>query len=246
MGGVIWSMRMVVVVMLAVLSFRCTDKAVPASELVTQPCDDTPVLRRGFATYYTWANGGGNCLFDPTPNDLMVAAINHVDYAGSATCGSCVTITGPRGQVTVRIVDQCGECSQGDLDLSPAAFSQIADIAQGRVPITWKFVPCGVEGSIIYHFKDGSNQWWTALQIRNHRYPIASVEYKTAQGVFKAVSRVDYNYFVEPTGMGPGPYTFRVTDIYGHTIVDSGIPHIESGNVPGTSQFPPCTTRRDF
>jgi len=44
---------------------------------------------------------------------------------------------------------------------------------------------------------------------------------------------------VEASGMGPGPYTFRVTDVFGHTIIESGIPHIENGSVSGTSQFPP-------
>jgi hypothetical protein len=32
-------------------------------------------VRTGFATYYVEANGGGNCSFDPTPDDLMVAAM---------------------------------------------------------------------------------------------------------------------------------------------------------------------------
>lgn len=200
-------------------------------------------LRSGYATYYTWANGGGNCMFDPTPNDLMVAAMNPVDYAGSAACGSCVFITGPRGSVVVRVVDQCGDCPAGSIDLSPQAFERIADLAQGRVPISWRYVPCTIEGNIIYHFKEGSNQWWTAVQIRNHRYPIARFEYRTANGTFRPVTRTEYNYFVEPNGMGPGPYTFRVTDVYGRTLTDGNIPHVENGDVPGSGQFPPCPSR---
>lgn len=233
----------VAVLLVSIASIDCADKTVTSKEPevpIQQQCSDAPVVHNGYATYYTWADGSGNCMFDPTPNDLMVGAMNHVDYSGSAVCGSCVTVTGPNGEVTVRIVDQCGDCPQGNLDLSPQAFSRIADIAQGRVPITWKFVPAPVQGNIIYHFKDGSNQWWTAVQIRNHRYPVAKLEYLTAQGTYKSVSRLDYNYFVEPSGMGTGPFTFRVTDIYGHVIVDSGIPHVEGANVPGASQFPAC------
>lgn len=202
-------------------------------------------MRQGYATYYTEASGGGNCLFDPTPNDLMVAAMNPVDYAGSDICGATVLIRGPRGSVTVRIVDQCGGCPEGSIDLSPAAFSQIADLALGIVPIKWKLIPATVQGNIIYHFKDGSNQWWTAVQIRNHRYPIARFEYFSG-GIWKTVRRQSYNYFVEPTGMGPGPYTFRVTDLYGHVLVDNGIPHTENGNVTGLGQFPLCTIMKDF
>jgi expansin (peptidoglycan-binding protein) len=197
--------------------------------------------RTGFATYYTWANGGGNCLFDPTPNDLMVGAMNQIDYAGSGICGATALVRGPRGTITIRVVDQCPECPQGDIDLSPLAFSQIADLSQGRVPIKWKLIPAAVQGNIIYHFKDGSNQWWTAVQVRNHRYPITRFEYMSSPGVWKTVRRQTYNYFVEPLGMGPGPYMFRVTDMYGQTLVDTGIPHTENGNVAGAGQFPLCT-----
>src|SRR5688572_22311008 len=33
-------------------------------------------IHTGEATYYTEADGGGNCSFDPTPQDLMVGAMN--------------------------------------------------------------------------------------------------------------------------------------------------------------------------
>jgi expansin (peptidoglycan-binding protein) len=198
------------------------------------------VIHTGEATFYTFANGAGNCMFDSTPNDLMVGAINAIDYAGSALCGACAIVTGPRGTITIRIVDRCPGCPGGNLDLSPQAFAQLADTSLGRVPIHWQLTKCNVTGPIIYHFKDGSNQWWTAVQIRNHRYPVLHIEYLTPQHTYKPVSRVDYNYFVEPTGMGPGPFTFRVTDMYGHVLVDTAIVHIENGNVAGRAQFPLC------
>jgi expansin (peptidoglycan-binding protein) len=94
-------------------------------------------------------------------------------------------------------------------------------------------------GPIVYHFKDGSNQWWTAVQIRNHSNPIAILEALDSNGVFQKIPRESYNYFVAANGLGPGPYTFRVTGVFGQTITDSGIPHIENGDVPGSAQFPP-------
>jgi expansin (peptidoglycan-binding protein) len=241
-------MNLIAAVVLLLAGFRCSHDAIPedtdmidAKGLVCS----TPT-HAGYATYYTWANGGGNCMFDPTPNDLLVGAMNPVDYAGSAICGGTVLVRGPRGTVAVRIVDQCGDCPEGSIDLSPLAFSRIADLSQGIVPITWRLIPSSVQGNIIYHFKDGSNQWWTAVQVRNHRYPIARFEYRTAQGVWKTVGRQSYNYFVEPAGMGPGPYSFRVTDIFGSVLVDNGIPHVENGNVTGSGQFPLCTMAREF
>jgi expansin (peptidoglycan-binding protein) len=193
----------------------------------------------GQATFYTSADGSGNCGFDKTPQDLMVGAMNAADYAGAAACGACARLDGPDGSVTVRIVDQCPDCAQGNIDLSPEAFDRIANRSAGRVPITWEYVPCDVSGPIVYRFKEGSNQWWTAVQIRNSRYRIAKFEYRK-NGAYVEVHREDYNYFVEPNGMGPGPYTFRVTDVYGDALVDDGIVPKEATEVSGKAQFPDC------
>ncbi|MBK7582680.1 MAG: hypothetical protein IPI67_21095 [Myxococcales bacterium] len=37
-----------------------------------------------------------------------------------------------------------------------------------------------------------------------------------------------------------GPYTFRVTDVYGQVLTDSGIVHAEATEVEGAAQFPAC------
>jgi len=201
------------------------------------PSGDGPV-RAGEATYYTGADGSGNCMFDPTPSDLMVAAMNHTDYNNAALCGAFVDITGPQGSVRVRIVDRCPECAAGDIDLSPEAFARIADLVRGRVPITWRIVSPDLSGPIRYRFKEGSSQWWTAVQIRNHRNPIAKLEYRNAAGQFIAVPRTEYNYFVATAGMGPGPYHFRVTDMYGNVLTDSSIPLQVGVELAGSGQFP--------
>lgn len=211
--------------------------APPATgDSVGASCKDA-TAHTGEGTYYA-ADGSGNCSFDPT-GDLLVGAMNHADYADSAACGACVHITGPSGEVTVRIVDQCPECKPGDIDLSPEAFSKFADLPLGRVKIDWKYVPCEVEGPIVYHFKEGSNQWWTAVQVRNARAAIAKFEFKR-DGQYVAVSRTDYNYFLDEAGMGPGPYTFRVTDVDGNVVEDTGIPFKEAGDAPGGAQLAVC------
>ncbi|MRG91728.1 hypothetical protein GF068_07290 [Polyangium spumosum] len=166
--------------------------------------------------------------------------MNAQDWATSGVCGACAQVKGPDGEVTVRIVDLCPECVHGDIDLSPDAFARLAPLEKGRIPISWQFVPCDVDGSIVYHFKEGSNQWWTAVQIRNHRNAIAKFEWRSDDGAWHEVPRVDYNYFVEEQGMGPGPYTVRVTDVYGSVLEDSGVPFVEAGDSPGKGQFPAC------
>ena len=197
-------------------------------------------VHAGLATYYA-ADGSGNCSFDAGPPDFpMVAAMNIVDYAASAACGACVQIDGPDGQITVRIVDSCPGCMKGHIDLAEDAFPMLADKQLGIVDITWRYVSCAVDGPIVYHFKEGSNQWWTAVQLRNHRNAIAKLEFKDESDQWQSVSRLDYNYFVADQGMGPGPYSFRVTDVSGNVLEDSGIPFVEAGDAPGQGQFPPC------
>jgi expansin (peptidoglycan-binding protein) len=204
-------------------------------------CSDPPAAETGDGTYYTTADGSGNCGFPATPNDLNVAAMNAADYNNATWCGACLDVTGPNGHVVVRVVDQCPGCAHGDLDLSPQAFQQLAPLSAGRVAISWHEVPCNVTGPIEYEFKDGSNPYWTAIQIRNARYPIATVESKGAGGAWSAIPRVDYNYFVDASGLGNGPYALRVTDQRGHVIEDDSVPFTGAATeTPSASQFDLC------
>jgi expansin (peptidoglycan-binding protein) len=206
---------------------------------VGMACGD-PETHAGEGTYYDFADGSGNCSFPATPNDLMVAAMNHTDYAGSAACGACVRIDGPDGSVDVRIVDRCPECPAGDIDLSPDAFAQIAELSAGRVAISWQYIECPITSPVVFQFKEGSNQWWTAVQLRNHRHAIAELAYRNEGGDFVDVERLDYNYFVAAEGMGPGPYAFRVRDVMGEELIEEGIAFAEATEVSGVGQFPAC------
>ena len=210
-----------------------------AGTIVGGSCSAVPANESGDGTYYA-ADGTGNCSFDASPNDLLVAAMNHPDYGDAVWCGACVNVTGPKGSVTVRIVDQCPECLKGSLDLSPQAFDMIADHAAGRVPITWHEVACGVSGPIGYYFKAGDMQYYQAIQIRNARYPVAKLEVMQG-GAYIELVRADYNFFISPSGgLGNGPYAFRVTDQRGHALEDTGIALGSDLTRDGASQFDAC------
>lgn len=203
-------------------------------------CTTEEPSHAGEGTYYTWADGTGACGFDAVQGEPLVAAMNHSDYTGSSVCGACVHVVGPKGEVDVKIVDECPGCARGDLDFSPEAFERIARVADGRVPITWRYVACPVSGPVRYHFKEGSSRWWTALQIRNHRQRIRSVSWRGSDGTFTPIEREDYNFFVVRNGMGSGPYDLRVEDVYGHALVDEGVPLRANNDVAGRAQFPAC------
>ncbi|MDD6346142.1 MAG: hypothetical protein PUA51_08015, partial [Oscillospiraceae bacterium] len=71
----------------------------------------------------------------------------------------------------------------------------------------------------------------------NHRYPITKLEYLNSDGEFVELPRRQYNYF-ESMDMGAGPFTFRITDIYGQVITDENIPLVPDEIIEGKSQFP--------
>lgn len=194
-------------------------------------------IRQGQATYYT-ATGLGNCSI-PVPSDLLFGAMNNPDYATADYCGAFVKITGPLGSVTVQITDRCPECQTGHIDLSPQAFDRIANRVTGIVPISWQLISNpATTGKVSYHFKDGSSQWWTAVQPRNHRNAIAKFEYRMGQAAYKVAPRFIFNYFIAEAGMGTGPYSFRTTDVYGNIIVDENIVLGDNVIRTGTQQFP--------
>lgn len=204
-----------------------------ASSSGVRPLGD---FRDGIATYYD-ATGAGNCSFPASPGDLLVAAMNTPEWNNSAVCGSCAEVMGPNGSVTVRIVDRCPECAAGHLDLSQQAFARIAPIASGRVNTRWRFVSCDVRGAISLHWKDGTNPYWAAIQVRDHRLAVSAVAIRASSGgMFRVLGRESYNYFIG-TNLGPGPFDVRITAQDGQEITESNVPLGDNRVVMGTQQF---------
>jgi expansin (peptidoglycan-binding protein) len=86
-----------------------------------------------------------------------------------------------------------------------------------------------------------SHPWWTAIQMRNHRYPILRFEFQNETGAFTELPRTTYNYFLKSNGLGAGPFIFRVTDIFGHQLTDTVAPSdLDSIEVEGKTQFSIC------
>jgi expansin (peptidoglycan-binding protein) len=204
-------------------------------------CAAGQIAATGVATYYD-ATGAGSCSFDPLPagaGDRLVAALNGPDWSRAAWCGACLAVVGPRGEVVVRVVDQCPGCKHGDLDLSRDAFAAIAPLSAGRTKIAWHAVACPVTGPVIYQLKAGTNPQWAAIQLRNHRHAIAGLDVRDAAGGYRALTRTVDNYFVA-TGLGAGPLALRVRDVHGHTVEDPAIALGAGVARPGAAQLPSC------
>ena len=203
-------------------------------------------VKRGKATFYD-ATGEGNCSFDASPKDLMVVAPNKQrHYAGSALCGACLRVTGAKGAVVVRVVDSCpvdtpdNDCGDtgADLDLSAQAFAKIDDPDKGIVDVTFEVVACEVAEPMSYKFKDGSSEFYTAIQVRNHRLPIAKVEFER-DGAFVDMPREDDNFFVAQKGVGkvPAGLKLRITASTGQVVTET-LPRVEDNKVvAGSAQL---------
>ncbi|MEU5914330.1 expansin EXLX1 family cellulose-binding protein [Micromonospora sp. NPDC047527] len=173
-------------------------------------------VHKAKASFYDAGRSGGNCSFPGPPADRLYVALGSSAYSGAAACGSYLDVTGPKGTVRVMVMDQCGGCGSGKIDLSDEAFAKIADRAQGIAQVTYQaVVNPPLDGGLTFRMKDGASQWWFAVQVGNHGNPLRSVEAKGPSGGFRKAARQTDNYWTVEGGLGPGPYSIRVTDVYG-------------------------------
>lgn len=199
-------------------------------------------VHTGEGTFYGGGYEGGCAMLDPiSKDDYWIVAMNLEDYNNAQLAGAYIEVTGELGTINMLVTDLLPEGKKGDLDLYVDAFPLIAPAEKGRVPVSWKIIPLdsAENAPVCYKFKEGTTEYWCGVQVRNHRYPITKLEYLNADGEFVEIPRRQYNYF-ESMDMGAGPFTFRITDIYGQVIIDENIPLQTDDTVivQGSVQFP--------
>ncbi|CAO3582182.1 unnamed protein product [Absidia cylindrospora] len=105
-----------------------------------------PLEKRQYSGDGTWYDVSLGSCGTTNDNNEMVAALNAPQMKNGPNpnnnniCNRRIRVTGPKGSVTVKIVDTCPSCKYGSVDLSPSSFKNIADLSAGRVPITWNWV----------------------------------------------------------------------------------------------------------
>jgi expansin (peptidoglycan-binding protein) len=175
------------------------------------------------ATHYT-STDGGNCSLPAAPADHLDVALSHDEYGTADACGGYLDVVGPDGSVRVVITNQCPECPVGHLDLSEQAFARIGRLEAGQVPVTYSLVRNPpLDRPISIRVKTGSSQWWMQIQALDHGNPIASFELATGGGWRSLVHSNDNFWTAENPGPGPGPFTVRITDIFGQSTTIDGI-----------------------
>ncbi|KAL4884134.1 RlpA-like double-psi beta-barrel-protein domain-containing protein-containing protein [Aspergillus karnatakaensis] len=186
----------------------------------------------GKATFYGGNVSGGTCSFtDYTlPSHLSGVAYSGEAWNDAAECGSCVSVTGPDGNsIKAMIVDKCPECAPTHLDLFQSAFSELAPISEGIIPISFATIPCDISSPLILKNKEGTSQYWFSMQVVNANEAVKSLEVSVDGGsTWQGTTRSFYNFFENAAGFGSESVDVRVTGVSGKTVVVEGV-SVQSG-----------------
>ena len=196
-------------------------------------------VQSGEATYYVRTSTGCANL-DYLDEDYYTVAMNREDYE-NGLAGAYIQITDKDGdKIKAYVTDMLPEGKKGDIDLTKKTFTKIEPLVTGRMPVTWTIIPTQTTQPIAYRWKDGSSKWWSQVQVINGRYPIRSLEvFDKKTRKYVKLTRQTHNYFSMPEGIGGGPFKFRVTDFYGHVLIDPKIKMNTTGiPVEGKKNFP--------
>jgi hypothetical protein len=153
----------------------------------------------------------------------------------------------------VQITDHCRNCRAGLIDVTRKAFAEIADIDQGRAPVTYALARNPPLASpISLRVKGGSSRWWFQIQVLDHGNALASVDLAVGlpggpATTWRPLTRSPDNFWTAANpGPGDGPFTLRITDIYGQnvTVYDIALAPDQIQHTVARLYQPPATPSR--
>lgn len=185
------------------------------------------------------------CSFDSAAIKSFSVAVDTQTFMGSDSCGACVLLQTSAGSLTAHIVGLVGSSpgASATFAIDPAGMAILVPGASSAYyyGVTWGFTACPGTAAIAFTFQAGSNPAYSAIMVRNAKYPVVKAEYLVGS-TFVPLEPTNYNFWVAPLGMGVGPFTIRLTDMYGHVVVQTGVSLTPQLTFQGTVQFPSCST----
>ncbi|KAF5022481.1 hypothetical protein F66182_5453 [Fusarium sp. NRRL 66182] len=195
----------------------------------------------GTSTHYGGNVAGGNCGFVgyTIPSGLYGTAFSGSNWNTAGVCGNCIEVTGPTGRtIKAMIVDKCPECARGHLDLFENAFSAVGGV-NGLVNTRWRSISCDITSPLVLRNKEGTSQWWFSMQVRNSNLPVTRLDVSTDGGrTWVGTTRMDYNFFENPSGFRVNTVDVRVTSSTGSTIIVRNVNMNPSTEFRAGSNFP--------
>ncbi|MGC4065611.1 MAG: expansin-like protein [Polyangiaceae bacterium] len=169
--------------------------------------------------YTTEPSQGGACLYGSTAIEYF-AAINVNASPGDEKgqwndgriCGQCAEVrvrtSGSVESVIVRIMDRCADVNCG-IDLGGKAPAKVMLDGFGRYEGVWRFVSCDghpevFDGPMALHVKEGSNAYWSAVQVRNPPMAVDAIDWRCeplspSSGTLAYSSPQMENYYLVPS-----------------------------------------------
>jgi len=160
--------------------------------------------------YTTEASNGGACNYGTTKVMSFAAMSVNVQpgdgkgqWQGGRICGQCAEVTALTSQgpktVVVRIMDKCPDGFCG-IDLGGSAPGAVMLDGSGRYAGAWRFVSCAghpevSDGAPSLTVFNGSNLWWSRVQVRNPPSAIDSIEWQDAAN---AATHGTFPYAADP------------------------------------------------
>jgi len=231
----------------AILSILCLGAFVAAQ------INYTTGVEKGRITFYAQSNFVA-CDIPQSEWPQYTTALSEKHFQGGLACGATVRLMNNGKEIQAMVVDLCpvkgneqwcsGDMTHFDLG-NETTFAQLEPPAIGVKQVDFQWIPTPVgESPVKLRFKDGINAYWVAIEVINHRYPIAKLEIKDPQsGAWIAGNRTKpgmYNYWqFDFTGNGlQVPFQIRITDQFGQVIEETGTVVQEKYMWTGKSQFP--------
>ena len=214
---------------------------------------DLNEVYQGRATFYDAANpagGIGSAGFDtPSQNELhKIVAINNIQWNGSEASGAFMKVSGPKQRegaapIIVQVANLLIERADG-MDMSAEAFELIGTPVDGTVNIEYELIGppddyvtangYRIGDGLVVETLTGTNPYYAATRLNNHRYPIESVELIEEDGNLVELNRESDNRFVfEGDYPLNGAQDLLVTDIFGQQVTLDNI-DITNGSAADT------------
>jgi expansin (peptidoglycan-binding protein) len=189
--------------------------------LATQVGGNAACAAGGSASYYTTSRNG-LCSLGAPSTDAYVA-VGRAEYAGGKACGTYLEVHGPNGTTRVQVVDMCPGCPAGKIDLSKAAFQRVGALSAGIIAVTYDTVrDPQLPGPLRVKLKGGTGYSSLTAVIDNHGNPLSTVELQTPGG-FVGLRHSEDNLWTAPWGAVSAPVSLRVSDVYGHQALVTGL-----------------------
>ena len=153
-------------------------------------------------------------------------------YDNSLSCGACMKVKGPDGEVKVRVVDSNGS-GEKTLTLSKTAFGMISKGESGEIPeIKYKFVDCDSTDPVSIEVINGANEWYMGIRVYNANKKIESIEiFDDTQNEYRKMEpRNDFAFIAQPVNgqLISKPYKFKINAYDGSSIIET-LDSFESG-----------------